>query len=309
MANFPVVLTLELYLTRENLERFRIAQGSYGWLLQVHIKSSDDTLMTLSGCTVRLCAIKSDGTAGYYDGTILDDQVTAQWTVPQQVTAVAGPIKLSIEISDEKSNSAMQTITCVGIVSPGGDNVVTSSNDFAALIGALGRVDSLSSDLEDAINDASRGPQIKNGMWQTWSADTDKYVDTGVRATGPEGPAGPKGDPISIGGSYSSVPALNQAYPSGDDKAYFVDGYVYFWDGSAWTRANIDAALGDIDCGTWDEDSQDSQVAAHSMDANAHPRMLVDGNTSEPIDDTQTLAAHEANPQAHQNIVIDGNIS
>ena len=58
-----------------------------------------------------------------------------------------------------------------------------------------------------------------------------------------------------------------------------------------------------IDCGVWDTDP----VAAHNNTATAHANLLVDGNSTNTADMSETLEEHVKNPLAHQNLVIDGN--
>lgn len=50
-------------------------------------------------------------------------------------------------------------------------------------------------------------------------------------------------------------------------------------------------------------------VASHNVDPYAHSNMLLNGNASTNVDDTQTLEQHQVNVQAHQNLGVDGNLS
>lgn len=139
MSAYPNELNLGLYLDRDNLENYKIAQGSWGFPIRVWLKKSDDTLMDLSGCTVRLKAVKSDNTIGYWDGAINSaDSTEADWTAQPQLTAATGDVQLIVEITTLESG--IQSIPCKLKVVAMPDSQIVSSNDFKALTQQLSQV-------------------------------------------------------------------------------------------------------------------------------------------------------------------------
>lgn len=93
--------------------------------------------------------------------------------------------------------------------------------------------------------------------------------------------------------TFLSEESTNDEYPS----AKAVVNYVSQYSGTT-------GGTGDIDCGSWDEET----VSSHSVDVSAHTNMVIDGNNTEVVDESQTLEEHLVNPLAHQNMIIDGNI-
>lgn len=58
---------------------------------------------------------------------------------------------------------------------------------------------------------------------------------------------------------------------------------------------------------TYNSGQASDPVAVHNNTPVTHQNLQVDGNNTEPLDDSATLEEHMANPMAHQNLVIDGN--
>lgn len=57
-----------------------------------------------------------------------------------------------------------------------------------------------------------------------------------------------------------------------------------------------------LDCGDWDM----SAVEAHNRSAFAHSAMVVDGQTTEPLYDSDNLEQHKVNDNVHSNVIVNG---
>lgn len=73
-----------------------------------------------------------------------------------------------------------------------------------------------------------------------------------------------------------------------------------------YIEIHINPMLAFIDCGIWDDDL--SALELHNTSADAHKNLIIDGNSTQNIDTSQSLEEHIQNAYAHQNLIIDGNI-
>ena len=99
------------------------------------------------------------------------------------------------------------------------ENIIPSLEDLLAQIATIEAVTKDAKDAADAANAAAEhAPYVNasNNHWMVWDTVSGKYVDTGVMATGPQGP---KGDPgtienvtiTSINGLPEALEQLNEA--------------------------------------------------------------------------------------------------
>ncbi len=74
------------------------------------------------------------------------------------------------------------------------ENVVPSISDLLAQIAVMEAGTKAANEAANAANEAAgHAPYVNtsNNHWMTWDTESREYVDTGVMATGPEGPQGP----------------------------------------------------------------------------------------------------------------------
>lgn len=75
-------------------------------------------------------------------------------------------------------------------------NVIPSISDIIAQYAAMKQAVEEANAARDAANEAAKhAPYVNtsNNHWMAWNTDTGSYADTGVNATGPQGPAGANG--------------------------------------------------------------------------------------------------------------------
>lgn len=218
-------LYMELYLTRDNLETYKVAQGSWGYQIQVRIKETDDTLKDLSGYTVRMKAQKADGSLGYWDGIVdTSDTTLAKWTAQPQLAAAAGKVQLTVEIT--KDGEGSNTVGGILTVCSTPDADIVSTSDCQALTAALTKAANAAAATAAANAAAEKaataaaaaqhevdiktGPAGKDGE----KGDTGEAGPTGLKGdTGPMGPRGEKGDKGDKG---DTGPAGGPVGPQGD---------------------------------------------------------------------------------------------
>ena len=145
-------------------------------------------------------------------------------------------------------------------------NVIPSVSQLLAEIQTLRDATKEATTAAENANDAAgRSPYVGSaGTWFVWDADRKQYVDTNVKATGPQGPQGvqgpqgiqgPQGEPgkdgnsFVISGLYATLDALHAAHPTGSEgEAYGVgtseSNVVYIWDVDAEAWANMGALQG-----------------------------------------------------------------
>lgn len=197
----PNTIHMELQLTGDNLSRFKIAQGSYGWNLEVVVISSDQQPIALTGCTVRLRAMKADNTTGYYDGVVSRDGITATWIVSEQLTAVVGSLSLAIEVS-KPNTSALITIPCTGVVVDAGDNRIQSADDYQAAARVLGDVQAAT----EAANTAADAANTAAGRADTATGNAaDAAVNANRAANASDGAAESANDAANNAGTATTA--------------------------------------------------------------------------------------------------------
>ena len=59
----------------------------------------------------------------------------------------------------------------------------------------IGIVEQAIEALNHAVDNVDNFPEIRDGVWWVWDADTNAYISTGTPATGPKGDAGEQGEP------------------------------------------------------------------------------------------------------------------
>lgn len=127
-------ILMELYTSRDNLETYKIAQGSYGFTLKARVLDANDVPLVLSGSSVKLKAKTSRGTVGYWDGKVnANDNTLAEWTAEPALTAEAGTVELVVEVGT--GTGAINTLPCQLKVAATPDSEIVSAaeNDLQVL--------------------------------------------------------------------------------------------------------------------------------------------------------------------------------
>lgn len=103
------------------------------------------------------------------------------------------------------------------LTADGSPETTLTPDAIDVITAALNEIDNKMAEIEEMSGHA---PIIQNGEWYIWDTDTGDYIDSGVSATGPEGPQGetgptgetgapgPKGDPgegVPTGGAEGDV--------------------------------------------------------------------------------------------------------
>ena len=116
---------------------------------------SVDRPIDLTGVTARLYCIKPDGTATFSDGTITDaENGVASFVLPYQATAAAGDVKCQILLT-KSDNSTLKTIgLTLNVQESNLDEATESSDEFSALVTALGKADAAAEQTEQAKTDS-----------------------------------------------------------------------------------------------------------------------------------------------------------
>ncbi len=110
------------------------------------------------------------------------------------------------------------------------ENVIPSLSDLLAQIATMEEATKDAQEATDAANKAAgHAPYVNtsNNHWMTWNTTSGKYVDTGVSATGAQGP---KGDPGTIENvTITSIHGLPEALAAQDGRIQTLeeaDGYT-----------------------------------------------------------------------------------
>lgn len=173
------------------------------------------------------------GDAEPYPVTTVQKAGTIEWTVQQAdiIAGAPGRAQLSYQVGDNiVARSPIYTTLAADEITntPLSDNAPAQSwiND---LLEAVNKAGDITSDVQAAQSAAEKAeaavsqyPKIQSGNWYVYDADTGVYTDTGVSASGPEGP---QGNPGPTGAKGDIGPAGPYYIPSID-----ADGVV------SWTN-------------------------------------------------------------------------
>ena len=106
--------------------------------------------MDLTGITVYLYAKKADGTKVFNTVKVEDvKQGIVSAEITSQVLATEGFVKLTLLLTKDKARLASKIFTLKVDETIVDDEAIESTNDFTALVDALGRVNNIDSRFED----------------------------------------------------------------------------------------------------------------------------------------------------------------
>ena len=173
------------------------------------------------------------GDAEPYPVTTAQKAGTVEWTVQQAdiIAGAPGRAQLSYQVGDNivARSPIYTTIAADEITNTTLADYDPAENWLNAILGAVQEAGDITDDVQAAQNAAEKAeaavsqyPKIQSGNWYVYDVDTGVYTDTGVSASGPEGP---QGDPGPTGTKGDIGPAGPYYIPSID-----ADGVV------SWTN-------------------------------------------------------------------------
>lgn len=196
-----------------------LTQYSDAFTLVFALYSSSGTLSLVSGATGEVIGTKTDGN-GYSAAAVVD---TASGTVTvtgdQQMTAVAGnqTFRLLVKqggrelytanfvLAVQRAAMDVDTITSdtklrelyemdVDQIVQAGQTALSNATQAASAAATAEEQAEIATGAADRAETAiTHAPMIQNGTWYVWDADAGRYQDSGVAATGPQGPTPVRG--------------------------------------------------------------------------------------------------------------------
>ena len=155
---------------------------------------------------------KPDGTSGFYDTLEDEETVAVTWDdniatirLAEQTVTVPGEVlvQLSFYSADAERLSAF-TFRLFVEKNPYSDQEFESTDYYSVLTARIAAV----------LNVTTHAPSINNlGHWVLWDDETQQYYDSGVDATGPQGPQGATGPQGPAGRDGQGSPGLATPLP------------------------------------------------------------------------------------------------
>lgn len=126
----------------------------------------------------------------------------------QQMTQAFGDIQEYVRNAAASEEAAQQSAQdAQGFANEAAGRVSEVENVVSE---AMSAAEQAQASAETAMQYSGKPPQILDGTWHVWNADTQEYTDTGIRAVGdegavgPPGPQGPQGEPGKINVLYGT---------------------------------------------------------------------------------------------------------
>lgn len=143
-------------------------------------------VMEVGSCSVHWLA--ADGSDGIYktERKVVDDYIVCVWEVWNDVTVEAGDVEFSVHLQTANENSE---ITYAWATEDAVLTVVKTRNSSASAYEPMVDV------YENLMKASLYTPRInEDGIWEVYDYDAEKYVATGVAATGKDGEPGKDGE-------------------------------------------------------------------------------------------------------------------
>lgn len=170
----------------------------------------------LSGCLFVMRGVNSAGNLALetLSQEVTDTEIRLTWNVSPAFTAVSGMLALEIVCYDNSDRILKYTVTPMQVKA---SVLEEYSGGVDAIEEALKEMERI---LTETRTISVQLPQIRNGTWWLYDADTGAYADSGLPARGEKGEPGEKGDPGEQG-----VPGeKGESGVPGKDGADGVDG-------------------------------------------------------------------------------------
>lgn len=218
------------------VQRLKVSQGDIGRPLGVYIIQNGAPL-DCSGYNADLYVLKPDGNYYVTSATVATTPTNlVTWITAAQETPIAGECKAQIRIRENGND--IGTANFVEFVEATPGYLGSASESDINLIEEY--VEEAEAAADRAEEATTKNPRISETTdnWETWNASTEQWTDTGVPATGPQGPQGergPTGYGTPAGGATGQVLRKNTA-----------TDYDFGWD----TLTGDEIALSDSDAAT-----------------------------------------------------------
>lgn len=249
------------------VQRLKVSQGDIGRPLGVYIIQNGAPL-DCSGYNADLYVLKPDGNYYVTSATVETTPTNlVTWITAAQETPISGECKAQIRIRENGNDIGTANFVEFVEATPGYLGSASES-DFHLIEEYVEDAEAAADRAEEAT---TKNPRISETTdnWETWNASTEQWTDTGVPATGPQGPQGergPTGYGTPAGGATGQVLRKNTA-----------TDYDFVWD----TLTGDEIALSDSDATTVTESlASANQAIANLQDGLA---IVANGNTHAAI--------------------------
>lgn len=249
------------------VQRLKVSQGDIGRPLGVYIIQNGAPL-DCSGYNADLYVLKPDGNYYVASATVATTPTNlVTWITATQETPIAGECKAQIRIRENGNDIGTANFVEFVEATPGYLGSASES-DFHLIEEYVEDAEAAADRAEEAT---TKNPRISETTdnWEIWNASTEQWTDTGVPATGPQGPQGergPTGYGTPAGGATGQVLRKNTA-----------TDYDFVWD----TLTGDEIALSDSDATTVTESlASANQAIANLQDGLA---IVANGNTHAAI--------------------------
>ena len=249
------------------VQRLKVSQGDIGRPLGVYIIQNGAPL-DCSGYNADLYVLKPDGNYYVASATVATTPTNlVTWITAAQETPIAGECKAQIRIRENGNDIGTANFVEFVEATPGYLGSASES-DFHLIEEYVEDAEAAADRAEEAT---TKNPRISETTdnWETWDASAEQWTDTGVPATGPQGPQGergPTGYGTPAGGATGQVLRKNTA-----------TDYDFVWD----TLTGDEIALSDSDVTTVTESlASANQAIANLQDGLA---IVANGNTHAAI--------------------------
>ena len=145
----------------------------------------------LSGCLFVMRGVNSAGNLALetLSQEVMETEIRLTWNVSPAFTAVSGMLALEIVCYDNSDRILKYTVTPMQVKA---SVLEEYSGGVDAIEEALKEMERI---LTETRTISVQLPQIRNGTWWLYDADSGAYTDSGLPARGEKGEPGEKGDP------------------------------------------------------------------------------------------------------------------
>ena len=149
----------------------------------------------LSGCLFVMRGVNSAGNLALetLSQEVMETEIRLTWNVSPAFTAVSGMLALEIVCYDNSDRILKYTVTPMQVKA---SVLEEYSGGVDAIEEALKEMERI---LTETRTISVQLPQIRNGTWWLYDADSGAYTDSGLRVPGEKGETGEKGEPGAKG--------------------------------------------------------------------------------------------------------------
>lgn len=253
----------------------KMRQGDGARSIQAKIFENAKAWEILEGTGIEFRAKKPDGTKIVRNDGITYTENVVTIPITANTIAAVGIVNCEIVFFDSQANELGTVNFNIDVWAAAVPfSEIKSEDDFQSLQQAVEQAEAYKDEAGQYAADASSSeaaaqqavqqaqnardqyPTIngETNTWKLYNVETGQYVDTDYPSRGPQGetgPQGPEGTTLKIMGIYATLPALQQAHPTGTvGDAYAVgteqSNVIYCWDVDQNAWRSIGALQGPI---------------------------------------------------------------